>query len=442
MWTWKETHGGIITDQMRKLGTSVDWSREVFTMDAKLSTAVTEAFVRMYDQGLIYREQRLVNWCCHLKTALSDIEVDSDDIEKRELRSVPGHDADKEYEFGVLCEFAYKVEGSTEELVVATTRIETMLGDTGIAVHPLDPRYTHLHGKYVLHPFQDRRIPIVCDDILVDMSFGTGAVKVTPAHDKRDFETGIRHKLPMISIFTDEGRINENGGAQFEGMMRFDCRYAIEEALKAKGLFRGKKDNKMQLPLCSRSKDVIEPILKPQWWVDTKVMAERAIQVVKSGELQIIPSFHTDTWFYWLENIREWCISRQLWWGHRIPAYRVSIKEGVSDPVLTSEEWVVGRTEDEARARAAKKLGVAPGNLILEQDEDVLDTWFSSGLFPFSVCGWPSETPDLKSFYPGTLLETGHDILFFWVARMVMMGLTLTDKLYVRCQCDSYISYN
>ena len=427
VWAWKEQYGGNIAHQMRHLGTSVDWDRTRFTLDEGLNVAVNEAFVRLYDEGLLYRQTRLVNWCCKLNTAISDIEVDHIDLEKPTMLAVPGHDAAKKYEFGVIISFAYKVQGSEEELVVATTRLETMLGDTAVAVHPDDPRYTHLHGAQLVHPFCDRLIPVITDGELVDMAFGTGAVKITPAHDPNDFACGRRHGLPEIVVLNDDGTINSNGG-EFEGQMRFDARVAVTAALEAKGLYRGKEVNKMRLGLCSRSGDVIEPMPKPQWWIKCDAMAKRATDAVRNGELAIRPAFHEDEWFRWLDNIRDWCVSRQLWWGHRIPAYYAEV-QGQSEDRSNDERWVPGRSEAEAMERAVERFGVPADQITLHQDPDVLDTWFSSALFPFSVFGWPEKTADLAAFYPNSLLETGHDILFFWVARMVMMGLQLTDQL-------------
>ena len=298
IWEWKKKKGGHITSQLRKLGASVDWKREVFTMDDKLSVAVTEAFVRMYEMGLIYRQKRLVNWCSKLNTAISDIEVDHDDLKGRTLKNkVPGHDADHDYEFGVIISFAYKVEGMDEEIVVATTRLETMLGDTAVAVHPEDPRYKHLHGKRLIHPFraQDhphRTIPLILDDVLVEMDFGTGAVKITPAHDPNDYDCGKRHGLEEINILDDSGAINVNGGTEFAGIMRFDAREAILKKLTEMELYRGTADNAMQLPICSRSGDIVEPRLKPQWFVNTESMAARALKSVVDGELKLIPEEH------------------------------------------------------------------------------------------------------------------------------------------------------
>uniref|UniRef100_A0A7S2RR09 Valine--tRNA ligase, mitochondrial n=1 Tax=Mucochytrium quahogii TaxID=96639 RepID=A0A7S2RR09_9STRA len=432
VWEWKEKSGSRILTQLRRLGASVDHSRTVFTMDEQRGACVKEAFVQMYEQGIIYRDTRLVNWSHALNTAISDIEVDHADIDGITLRSVKGHDPEKKYEFGTLTSFAYKIADANgnptdEEIVVATTRLETMLGDSAVAVNPNDDRYKHLHGKSIYHPFRKCTIPIVCDEELVDMSFGSGAVKITPAHDPNDFKCGRKHNLPELSMLNDDGTINGICGAPFEGMMRFDGRYFIEEELKKLGLFREKKGHKMVIPICSRSGDIIEPRLKPQWWVNCQGMAAEAVEKVKSKELKIVPEFHEGTWYHWLEDAHDWCISRQLWWGHRIPAYKVV------EPAQSTEKWVVARTEEEAAAKAAKDLGCDVSTVKIEQDPDVLDTWFSSGLFPFSTFGWATGTEqgakELEAFFPGTLLETGHDILFFWVARMVMMSLQLMKKL-------------
>lgn len=425
---WVSTYGGQIQGQIRRMGASPDWSREAFTMDKQLSAAVVEAFVRLHAEGLIYRHNRLVHWDCTLKTAISDIEVDYMDVPEFHQMQVPGYE--RPVQFGVLISFAYPLEGGEGEVVVATTRIETMLGDTAVAVHPDDPRYTAHHGKHVLHPVDKRRIPIITDAELVDMAFGTGAVKITPAHDPNDYATGQRHKLQSINILTDEGLINEAGG-QFAGQPRFQAREAVTEWLKQQGLFRGVAGNAMRLGLCSRSKEVIEPVLKPQWYVDCQNMGRQACEAARDGRLTILPSEYQATWFRWLENIRDWCISRQLWFGHRIPAWYVQLPGNDTTPPGGPSErmgdWVVGRSQQEAHAAAAKRF---PGqDFTLSQDEDVLDTWFSSGLFPFSVFGWPENTPDLQHFYPTSLLETGHDILFFWVARMIMLGMQLTKQV-------------
>jgi valyl-tRNA synthetase len=432
VWAWKETYGANITKQLRHLAVSTDWSREAFTMDANLNRAVKEAFVRMHESGLVYRDNRLVNWCCQLQSAISNEEVDKLELEGRKKLPVPGHNPNMTYEFGLIWSVAYKVADSEtgEELIIATTRPETLLGDTAVAVHPNDPRYSHLHGKFLVHPFDGRRIPVITDGLLVDMSYGSGAVKVTPAHDENDFKCGKRHGLPFITVIDEDGKMSPSCVAPFAGMMRYDCRYAICKALEEKGLLRDKKDNKMALSVCSRTGDIIEPLMKPQWYVKCDSMAKRASDAVRNGELRLLPEdLHHGVWFHYMDNIRDWCVSRQLWWGHRIPAYFAKIN-GRAAGGDDASSWFVARSEEEAMKMAVAKFGVPESSIQLQQDEDVLDTWFSSGLFPFSTFGWPDEThPDYKAFYPNTLLETGHDILFFWVARMVMMGLQLTDKL-------------
>ncbi|XP_016841334.1 valine--tRNA ligase isoform X1 [Nasonia vitripennis] len=424
IWEWKNEKGGRIYDQLKKLGSSFDWERACFTMDPKLCRAVTEAFVRLHDEGTIYRSNRLVNWSCTLKSAISDIEVDKVELTGKTLLSIPGYQ--EKVEFGVLVLFAYEIEDSDEKIVVATTRIETMLGDTAIAVHPNDKRYAHLIGKHAKHPFCNRKLPIIADTY-VEMEFGTGAVKITPAHDPNDYEIGKRHNLPFITIFDDDGNIVGDYGV-FTGMKRFHARKEIIKELTTRNLFVEIKDNPMFVPVCSRSKDIVEPLIKPQWYIKCDEMAASATEAVKSGELKIIPEQFKKTWYYWMEGIRDWCISRQLWWGHRIPAYYISI-EGANIEASDDDRWVSARSEDEAKEKAAKKFGVSKDKILLKQDPDVLDTWFSSGLFPFSIFGWPDQTEELNAFYPGTLLETGHDILFFWVARMVFLGQKLLGKL-------------
>lgn len=427
IWEWKESKGGRIYHQLKKIGSSMDWDRVSFTMDPKLCKAVTEAFCQLHEKTLIYRDKRLVNWSCTLKSAISDIEVDKVEIPGRTFLSIPGY-ADK-VEFGVLVSFAYQVEDTNEEIVVATTRIETMLGDTAVAVHPKDERYTHLHGKFVKHPFVDRRMPIVLDEF-VDMNFGTGAVKITPAHDPNDYEVGKRHDLPFITIFSDDGFVIGDYG-KFAGMKRFDARKAVLASLKELGMYKDTQNNPMVVPVCSRSKDIVEPLIKPQWYVKCSDMAANATEAVRSGELKIIPESQTKIWYHWMEGIRDWCISRQLWWGHRIPAYAIKFKNVEDTPKDLPEEesWIVARNMEEAVEKAEKKFNLTKDKFLLHQDEDVLDTWFSSGLFPFSVFGWPDQTEDLNLFYPTSLLETGHDILFFWVARMVFFGQTLLGKI-------------
>lgn len=377
VWEWKADYGNRITTQLRYLGNSVDWSREAFTMDDKLSKAVVEAFNRFHEKGILYRADRLGNWSCALKSAISDIEVDYVDLEGRtflEVKTHKGNPADPKgrYEFGTLTSFAYPIEGSDEQLIVATTRLETMLGDTAVAIHPEDPRYKHLHGKFVIHPFSNRKIPIITDSELVDMTFGTGAVKITPAHDPNDYECGKRHKLEFITMLAPDGSVNENG-APFTGMMRYDARIAVEKALDEKvglaksfprlftwfqaaqklitcvqGLYKGKEPNKMRLGLCSRSGDILEPMITPQWYVNCSDMAKRSVEAVRNGDLKIVPNDHEKTWYHWLDNIRDWCVSRQLWWGHQIPAWFATKKTEQLDKnnMAFNDRWVVARSEE------------------------------------------------------------------------------------------------
>jgi valyl-tRNA synthetase len=423
VWEWKEVYHDKIRSQFQSLGASYDWSREAFTLSDELSESVVEAFVRLHQDGTIYRAQRLVNWSVKLNTALSNLEVDNKDVKGRSLLSIPGYD--NKIEFGVLTSFAYPVENSDEKIVVATTRPETLFGDTGIAVHPDDPRYKHLHGKFALHPFLDRKIPIVTDTEAVDMEFGTGAVKITPGHDNNDYLTGKRNNLETINILTDDGLLNENCG-EWAGIKRFDARSKVIEALKEKGLFIEQIDNEMTIPICSRSGDVIEPLLKPQWWVAQKDMAADAIAAVRKGDITITPKSSEAEYFNWLENIQDWCISRQIWWGHRCPVYFVDI-EGETNDRNDGNYWVSGRNLEEAEEQA--KLKFSGKKYVLHQDEDVLDTWFSSGLWPISTLGWPKQTEDLAKFVPWSMLETGWDILFFWVSRMILMSLKLTGQV-------------
>ncbi|HEY4106642.1 MAG TPA: valine--tRNA ligase [Polyangiaceae bacterium] len=392
VWEWKAQSGGRIAEQMKILGASADWDRSLFTMDPPLQRAVREAFVRLYEEGLIYRATRLINWCTDCRTALSDVEVENEESN------------------GELYEFAYRVvdadaaDGATE-LVVATTRPETMLGDTAVAVHPDDPRYTHLHGRKLKHPFLDREIPIITDPILVDMAFGTGAVKVTPGHDFNDFATGKRHQLEEINILNLDGTLNEFC-AQFQGLNIKQARSAVKKALAEAGLGRATKAHKLQLPRCTRSNTVVEPMISTQWFVNMKPLAEPALAAVREKRVEIIPAEWEKTYEHFMTNIQDWCISRQLWWGHQIPAFHCADCEYIT---VTREE----------QPSACEKCG--QNNLT--QDPDVLDTWFSSGLWPFSTLGWPDKTPALERFYPTSDMETGYDILFFWVARMMMMGI-------------------
>lgn len=426
VWDWKEQYHSRIKNQIKNLGASYDWQREAFTLSPELTKSVVEAFVRLHDEGTIYRASRLVNWSVKLNTAISNLEVENKDIKGRTLLNVPGYD--EKVEFGVLTSFAYPVADSetNEKIVIATTRPETIFGDTAIAVHPDDPRYKHLHGMYVQHPFLDKKLPIICDSEAVEMEFGTGAVKITPAHDQNDYNTGKRHNLEFVNILTDDGLLNDNCGPEWAGMKRFDARVKVIEKMKDAKLFVGQEDNEMVIPTCSRSGDVIEPLMKPQWWVAQTDMAEEAIKAVKDGRITITPKSSEAEYFHWLGNIQDWCISRQLWWGHRCPVYFVNI-EGEQHDRIDGNYWVAGRSFEEAQEKAAKKFPNC--KFSLEQDEDVLDTWFSSGLWPFSTLGWPEKTKDLETFYPFSMLETGWDILFFWVSRMILLGLKLTGSV-------------
>ncbi|HSS38905.1 MAG TPA: valine--tRNA ligase [Polyangia bacterium] len=396
VWQWRHSTGDRIFAQLKKLGCSLDWDRAIFTMDAPYSAAVIEAFVRLHEEGLIYRARRLINWCPNDRTALSDLEVDYDEGTQ-----------------GELYEFAYPLADGSGEVVVATTRPETMLGDTAIAVHPDDPRHKAKIGKLVRHPFVDRTFAIIADPILVDPKFGTGAVKVTPAHDPNDFEVGQRHNLPMISIFDEKGAVNAAGGP-FAGLDRFAARKAVKERLKELGLERGSKPHVHAVGHCQRCETVVEPMLSTQWFVKMEPLAKPAIEAVEQGKTKFVPESWSKTFFHWMHNIRDWCISRQLWWGHRIPA------------------WYCGTCSETIVARTAPAACTKCGGAELKQDEDVLDTWFSSWLWPFATLGWPNETRELKTFYPTTMLDTGYDILFFWVARMLMAGLHFMKKVPFR----------
>ena len=394
VWAWKEESGGTITRQLRRLGASVDWSRERFTMDPELSEAVKEVFVRLYHEGLIYRGQRLVNWDPKLHTAISDLEVV------------------QEEEAGSLWHLRYPISGSEETVTVATTRPETMLGDTAVAVNPADERYAHLVGKTILLPLTNREIPIIADDY-VDADFGSGCVKITPAHDFNDYAMGERHQLPMINILTADAHLNDEVPEPFRGMDRYEGRQAVVEAMEALGLLDKIEDHRLKVPRGDRSGVVIEPWLTLQWYVDAKKLAGPAIEAVESGAIEFVPKQWENTYFAWMRDIQDWCISRQLWWGHRIPAWY--------DP---DGNVYVGK--DEAAIRATHDL---PDSLALTQDDDVLDTWFSSALWTFSTLGWPEETEELAKFHPASVLVTGFDIIFFWVARMIMMSLHLKREV-------------
>jgi valyl-tRNA synthetase len=383
VWEWKKLYGGAILDQMKRLGASVDWDREYFTMDENLSRAVREVFVRLYEEGLIYRGKYIVNWCPRCETAISDLEVKHEEVA------------------GKLWEIRYPVVGSTEFITVATTRPETMLGDTAIAVNAKDEHYTHLHGKRVLLPLMNREIPIITDE-LAQPEFGTGAVKVTPAHDPNDFEAGKRHNLPQVDIMDEHAHMNQNAGV-YAGLDRYEARKRVLADLQERGFLVAEKDYPLSLGKCDRCGTVVEPRLSEQWFIKIQPLAQKAIEAVESGEITIVPENYKQIYLNWMNNIHDWCISRQLWWGHRIPAWRCSCGE-----------IIVAR---EAPQRCPKC-----GSSKFEQDTDVLDTWFSSGLLPFTTLGWPEKTRDQAVFYPTTLLITAYEILFFWVARMIMFG--------------------
>ena len=428
VWKWKEKSGDRIYLQLKRMGISADWDRACFTMDEKFAFAVNEAFIKLHADGLIFRDNRLVNWSGKIQTALSELEVDSMEIAGPTKMRAFNHDPKKEYTFGLLYSFAYALQDASGEIVVATTRPETIFGDVAIAVNPTDARYAHLKGKFVVHPFNGQLLPIIFDNY-ADKDFGTGAVKITPAHDPNDFRIGKTHKLPFINVLDDDNALNAACGS-YEGMKRFDARIAVVEAMKEKGLFRGEAAHSCVLPICSRSGDIVEPRLKPQWWLNCKEMARKACEAVRTGELEILPQEGEREWFKWLENIQDWCLSRQLWWGHRIPVWHVNFEDSSSaKPNPDSEEfWICARSKEEAAEIAASRFP-NKGKLILTQDEDVLDTWFSSGLWPFGIFGWPNANEDLEKYFPNSMLETGKDILFFWVARMVMMSIQLTGKI-------------
>ena len=400
IWDWKSKSGGTITSQMRRLGASVDWERERSTMDEPLSKAVQKVFIDLYNEGLIYRGKRLVNWDPVLLTAVSDLEVISTE------------------EQGFLWHIRYQVAESDEVLVVATTRPETMFGDTAVAIHPEDTRYQHLIGKFIDLPLSNRKIPIIADDY-VDMEFGTGCVKITPAHDFNDYEIGQRHSLEIINILTDDASININAPDKYQGLDRFDARKEVVKDLESQNLIEKIDPHTLMVPRGDRTNSIIEPYMTDQWFVKVKPLAGPAIDAVKNGDIRFVPENWSKTYFNWMDNIEDWCISRQIWWGHRIPAWYD--KEG---------KFYVANNLEEAQAQAG--VGVD-----LEQDEDVLDTWFSSALWPFSTLGWPEKTPELSRFYPTSVLVTGFDIIFFWVARMIMFGLKFAKDVPFK---DIYIT--
>ena len=392
--TWKVTkeHHGIIVKQLQKLGSSCDWSRERFTFDEGLSRAVREVFVSLFEKGLIYRGNYLVNWCPSCRTAISD-----DEVEHEEIR-------------GKMYHYQYPLADGSGNITIATTRPETMLGDAAVAVNPDDMRYRHLVGKMVKLPLTDRTIPIITD-AQIDMAFGTGAVKVTPAHDPVDYDIGRRHNLPQINILTPEGRLNDNVPEPYRGLSVQKARAKVIEDIKAAGLFLKEELHAHQVGHCYRCNTIIEPFLSDQWFVKMQPLAEKALSAWTDGKLRFYPQRWENTYSSWLRSIRDWCISRQLWWGHRIPVWYCK----------ACSKMTVSRTDPSACSHC--------GSADIEQDSDVLDTWFSSALWPFSTLGWPEKTPDLKRFYPTTSLTTAYEIIFFWVARMIMMGLEFMGEV-------------
>jgi valyl-tRNA synthetase len=391
-WEWKAKYGGIITSQIRRIGASCDWTRERFTMDAGLSKAVREAFVRLYEKGLIYRGPRLINWSPGLKTAVSDLEV--------EYAQEPGK----------LYYFKYMLDGPGDEYIpVATTRPETILGDTAVAVHPLDERYQKYIGRNAIVPILGRVIPVIADEY-VDRMFGTGALKITPGHDPNDYQIGQKHSLEIISVLDEDARVNEHGGP-YQGQDRFECRKNLWEDMFTAGLVIKEQEYMLNIPRSQRGGEVIEPMISNQWFLRMESLAEPALAAVRSGQIKIVPEHFTKVYYNWLENIQDWCISRQLWWGHRIPV------------------WYCGDCNEVTVSREDPAQCAHCGSSKIKQDDDILDTWFSSALWPFSTLGWPDETPDYKYFYPTTMMETGYDILFFWVARMIMFGLEFTGQI-------------
>ena len=400
VWEWKQESGNTITSQLRRLGSSIDWTRERFTMDPGFSKAVEEVFIRLYDEGLIYRGNRLVNWDCKLHTAISDLEVNSEE------------------EPGSFWHFRYPLcNGATTQddknyITIATTRPETLLGDTAVAVNPDDERFKHLIGQQVQLPLCNRTIPIIADSY-VDPAFGTGCVKITPAHDFNDYEVGQRHQLPLINILTKDGTINDNAPKAYQGLDRFDCRKQLVRDMDSAGLMEKVEPHKLKVPRGDRSGVIVEPFLTNQWYVAIKSLAEPAIKAVEDGKIQFVPKNWENTYFAWMRDIQDWCISRQLWWGHRIPAWY-------------DADGKIYVAASEAEVRSKYKL---PASLALTQDEDVLDTWFSSALWTFGTLGWPEQTAELKRFHPTDVLVTGFDIIFFWVARMIMMTLKFTGQV-------------
>ncbi|XP_029679139.1 valine--tRNA ligase, mitochondrial-like isoform X1 [Formica exsecta] len=438
LWQWKTEKATIINQQLKALGATLDWNREYFTIDESHSAAVIETFVRLNERNLLYRGRDLVNWSPALRSTISEIEVEDFVIDGKTQLRLPGHN-DK-VTVGQLIKLAYPIKDSKEELIVATTRLETIFGDVAIAVHPDDERYSSYIGRQVLHPIKETFIPVIADSS-VKRDFGTGAVKITPAHDRLDYSIAKRHDLPVIIVIDEAGNMTDVC-KEYKGLSRFITRERLINELSTRGIVKSVEDrHRMILPRCSRTHDVIEYLPKEQWFVRCTTMARRAYEAVKNGELRIdsSDSGHEQLWYDWLENPRDWCVSRQLWWGHRIPAYSVNHGDnnnnnsGDNDVFPTSSisntSWIIARSEKEAYSRAREKYG---DTVSIHQDPDVLDTWFSSAIIPFVTLGWPEHTKDMAKYYPLTLMETGHDIFLFWVARMVMLSLEMTQNLPFR----------
>ncbi|KAL6268868.1 hypothetical protein P5V15_001988 [Pogonomyrmex californicus] len=435
IWQWKTEKAAIIQQQLKALGATLDWDREYFTIDENHSMAVIEAFVQLNERNLLYRAKDLVNWSPALRSTISDIEVEDFVVNGKTQLQLPGYST--KITVGQLIKLAYPIRDSKEELIIATTRPETIFGDVAIAVHPNDDRYSRYIGRHVFHPIRETFIPIIADSS-IKREFGTGAVKITPAHDRLDYDIAKNHGLPIIIIIGEDGNMMD-ACKEFKGVPRFITRKKLMNQLSARGMVRDVEDNhRMTLPLCSRTHDVIEYLPKEQWFLRCATMAKRAQEAVANGELKIDPSddsIHKQMWHDWLENTRDWCVSRQLWWGHRIPAYSVihddsNNRDDDDDDISFSSNngtsWIIARSEEEARSLARKQYG---DKVTVHQDPDVLDTWFSSSIVPFATLGWPKNTSDMARHYPLTLMETGHDILVFWVARMVMLSLELTQQL-------------
>lgn len=421
---WKDEKTESIKADLKKMGTTLNWEQEYFTMDALQSDEVTNVFIELFEKGLIYRGESIINWSCDLESAISDIEVDSIEVKGPTSIAVPSYS--KNVVFGQIYDIAYKIyengEITKDEIIVSTTRPETLIGDVAVAINPSDSRYTYLQNnskKELWHPIRKEKIPIIFDES-VDTNFGTGAVKITPAHDKNDYDMAKRHALPIVNVIDTKGLISPNFDG-YSGMPRFLAREKILDNLDKLNLLRGIKPHNMNLPVCSRSKDIIEFLIRPQWFMRCNDMAYEAAKAVESGELKIIPKTYESEWYRWLDNCRDWCISRQLWWGHQIPAYKCTYRMSANNDFI----WVAAQSPAEAKKKAMKHFNIKNERLLkLERDEDVLDTWFSSSLLPFSILGRLN-----TSYYPLSLMETGHDIMFFWVARMVMLGKQITGKL-------------